>query len=88
MKYALRGLTDKAESILSDVIDPINRACIPASLGRSEEAVQAVVRDWGKHSSKLSWLNAKKAAILASIRPDSRFQEILRAMDFPDQDSP
>ena len=87
--YARLGREDEARNILDQLqeasgkqyVSPNDMALIHASLGEKDEAFTWLEKAYQQRDASLVWL--KVAPEFDSLRSDSRFEDLLRQMNFP-----
>src|SRR5215813_4206024 len=85
--YAAAGYTDETLGLLRELLTPRHVtsyfvARIYAALDKNEEALRSLET---AHRDRAEWLTMLKVdAQLDNLRPDPRFQDLLRRMNFPD----
>ncbi|MGB9073485.1 MAG: hypothetical protein WCC22_12665 [Terriglobales bacterium] len=63
-------------------VRPYDLATAYAACGRNEEAFRWLERAYREHDSSLAGM--KGDMTLEKLRPDARFQDLLRRMNFPE----
>jgi serine/threonine-protein kinase len=87
--YAVAGKKDQARTILGQLleragrshVEPISIAVVYAGLGRKENALEWLEKAYAQRSIGL--LTLKVHPIFDALRPDPRFQDLLRRVGFP-----
>ncbi len=89
LAYGMSGQTDKAQAILSELVERSKREFVPSArfpyiyfaLGETDKAFECLEKAYKEHDSHLFWLrNFPFSDLMAS---DPRFQDLLRRMNFP-----
>ena len=88
--YAVAGRKEAAWAVIKELeeraknayVPPYNFSVIYAGLGLKEEALAWLDKAFAEHSEGMQWI--KTDPRLDALRADSRFQSLLRRMNFPD----
>ncbi|MDQ3819847.1 MAG: winged helix-turn-helix domain-containing protein [Acidobacteriota bacterium] len=91
--YAIAGNSDKALETINELsemskvcyISPYNIAVIYAGLNKNDEAFRWLEKAYEERDDGLVWL--KSSLELDNIRSDTRFNDLLRRMGFPNEES-
>lgn len=69
----------------SNQVPPLLAARIYARLGEQDKALQLIEKAYRLHSPRMVWLNSR--IMWGSLRPNPRFQQILRQLNLPKSES-